>query len=677
MATGKRAFEGASRASLIASIMSSQPRPISELKPLTPPALDRLVRKCLAKDPDARWQSASDVADELRWIAATGTVASQARVAARPGRLMWLAWALATLLVAGLAVRLVPRSAQKAVEVRTIRLSLLPSGPLDLDPEPANVAISPDGTQIVFAASEPQGTKRLWLRPLTSQTTQPLQGTESGDTPFWSPDSRFIAFFAGGKLKKVAATGGAPQVLCDAPDGRGGTWNRDDVILFAPGSGSILQRVSAGGGLPTPVTQLDAARGENAHRFPCFLPDGKHFLYVTLPSQGREYPVRLGSLEGGKPVDLMKAWGAPAYAPPGILVFPQRSAVMLQRFDAERLALVGEPVPIPEVSNRTTYRSGANTVSVSSNGVLVSAPGLAPPTKVVWFDREGRQEAQIPLPEACYQNPAISPDGGSVAIMRVSAEADDLLRIDLTRGVATRLTFGDHSNNNPRWSPDGRWIVFTSNRGPSRDLYRIAGTGGDQEELIVKLEGNFNNPLDWSRDGRFIIYRSLSPQTNEDLWLVSMTEEPKPVPFLKTPFNEGDGSFAPDGRWVAYHSDESGRNELYVQSFPIPGSKTQISTEGANERYLLTRDNASVWWRRADEILYLSADSSTMMAVAVETGESVKAGASRSLFKLPAGTTEITAAPDGQRFLVIMGVAGRAQSAPTVVVNWDAGLLKP
>ncbi len=676
-ATGKRAFEGSSRASLIASIMSSQPRPISELQPLTPKALDRLVRKCLAKDPDARWQSVSDVADELRWIAETGTVASRASVAARPGRLMWLAWALVTLLVAGLAVRLAPRSAQKPVEVRTIRLSLLPTGPLDLDPDPANVAISPDGTQIVFVASESQGAKRLWLRPLTSQTAQPLQGTEGGETPFWSPDSRFIAFFACGKLKKVATTAGAPQVLCDAPDGRGGAWNRDDVILFAPASGGILQRVDARGGVPTPVTQLDAARGENAHRFPCFLPDGKHFLYVTLPSQGREYPVRLGSLEGGQPVDLLRAWGAPVYTPPGLLVFPRGSAVMVQRFDAERLALIGEPVPIPEVSNVVSNFSGADTVSVSSNGVLVSAPGWTSPTKVEWFDREGRQEAQIPLPEARYQSPVISPDGGSVAIFRGSVEADDLLRIDLARSVATQLTFGNYYNNNPRWSPDGRWIVFTSNRGPSGDLYRIAGTGGDQEELVVKLEGNFNWLWDCSRDGRFLIYSSLNPQTNCDLWLVPMTEEPKPVPFLKTPFDENDASLSPDGRWIAYHSNESGRKELYVQSFSTPGSKTQISTEGANEGYLSYRGNSSVWWRRADEILYLSEDRSTMMAVAVEPGESVKVGASRALFKLPTGTTEITASPDGQRFLVIMGVAGRAQSAPTVVVNWDAGLLKP
>jgi Tol biopolymer transport system component len=201
------------------------------------------------------------------------------------------------------------------------------------------------------------------------------------------------------------------------------------------------------------------------------------------------------------------------------------------------------------------------------------------------------------------------------------------------------------------------------------------GGAGGEEELFITLEGNFNNILDWSLDGRFLIYHSLSAQTNGDLWLVSMTEEPKPVPFLRTPFDENDASLSPDGRWVAYHSNESGRNELYVQSFPIPGSKTQISTEGANNDAY--RGNASVWWRRADEILYLSGDSGTMMVVAVETGESVKVGASRSLFKLPTGTTEITASPDGQRFLLIMGVAGRAQSAPTVVVNWDAGLLKP
>ncbi|HUN81084.1 MAG TPA: protein kinase [Phycisphaerae bacterium] len=681
MATGKRAFEGKSQASLIASIMHDVPTPISQVQSMTPPALDRLVRKCLAKDPDERWQSAADVADELRWIAEgnadVGTARHAKGAAHRPSLWMWLAWGLVTLAACALTLRFAPHADLKVPEARPIRLSMLPEGSIDVDPEPANTSVSPDGAYLVFVASERRGTRRIWIRPLASQAIQPLPGTEDADVPFWSPDSRYIAFFAGGKLKKVARDGGTTQVLCDARDGRGGTWNRDDIIVFAPSSGGALQRVSATGGVPTQVTQLDSERGESAHRFPCFLPDGKHFLYVTLPQQRRDYPVRVASLDGDKPVDLMKAWGSPRFAPPGILVYPKGAAIIAHRFDTERLTLVGEGVPIPDISNVISYRSGGNPVSVSANGVLAYACGFGAPTRLVWLDRDGKQGSEIQIPEGCYLNASISPDGESVCALRESVEADDLLRIDLARSVATRLTFDNYPHNNPKWSPDGQWIALTSTRQSTRDLYRIAARGGSAEELVAKLEGSFNDVMDWSRDGRYIVFRSLNPQTNDDIWIAAMDQDRKPVPFLNTPFFEADACFSPDGKWVAYHTDESGRNELCVRSFPVGANKTQISSDGANVRYNIVRDNVSVWWRRPDEILYLDADASGIVATSVEVGESVKVGATRPLFRLPPGTIEVTASADGQRFLATMTLAGRAQSAPTVVINWDAGLRKP
>ena len=501
-----------------------------------------------------------------------------------------------------------------------------------------------------------------------------MPNTEGGKQPFWSSDSRFIGFFAGGKLKKAATAGGAPLTLCDAPDARGGSWSRDDVIVFAPTSAGVLHRVPAGGGVATAVTRFDAQRGESAHRFPHFLPDGKHFLYVTLPQKEQEFPVRMGSMDGGEPVDVMTAWGSPVYAPSGFLLFPRGGALMAQAFDLQRLALVGAAVPVPEVPQVISGLSGANTVSVSSNGVLVLAPGLGFPKKVVWLDREGKQAGELPLPEASYGAPTFSPDGGSVAIFRGSTESEDLLRLDLARGVPTRLTFGPYQNNAPIWSPDGQWIVFASNRGPSRDFYRLSADGAGSEELLVKLEGNFNDPCDWSRDGQFIIYHSLHPQTNNDLWWIPMADEHKPVPFLKTPFRERDARFSPDGRWVAYCSDESGRAEVYVQSFPNPGAKVRVSTDGAKDYTFGIR---SVWWPRSDEILYLASDESTVMAVPVEPGETIHVGAPRPLFKLPIGAIQVNASADGKRFLVTLPVQGRAQSALTVVINWDAGLRKP
>lgn len=681
MATGKRAFEGSSQASLIASIMSSQPPPMSDIQPMTPPALDRLIRKCLAKDPDARWQSASDVADELRWIAEGGSIVEaatgRAGATARPAVWIWFIWALVSVVACVMTLRFGPHAEHKPPNVRPVRLSLLPEGPVEIEPEPANIAVSPDGAYVVFIASERQGTRRIWIRTLASQSIQPLPGTEEADMPFWSSDSRFIGFFAGGKLKKVSREGGAAQVLCDALDGRGGTWNADDTIVFAPASGGALFRVSTNGGAPTAVTQLDAQRGENAHRFPCFLPDGRHFLYVTLPQRGREYPVRIGSIDGTKPIDLMTAWGAPRYAPPGVLVYAKRSAILSHRFDSEQLRLVGDGIPIPEISNVASYRSGSNTVSVSDNGVLVCSPGWNLPTKLVWLDREGKQGSEIPLPEACYLDANISADGASVVALRRSVEADDLLRIDLARSVATRLTFDNNPHYLPHWSPNSQWIAFSSNRESSRDLFQIAARGGSPEELLAKMDGNFNDVMAWSQDGRFLILRSLSPQTNDDIWIMPLKGDRKPVPFLMTPFFESDADSSPDGKWIAYHSDESGRNELYVQSFPAGGNKTQISTDGANVRYSMTRDQASVWWRQPDEILYLDSDASTVLSAKVEAGAIVKVDTTRQLFTLPRGTIAITPSADGQRFLATMIVPGRAQSAPTVVMNWDAGLAKP
>ncbi len=679
MATGKRAFEGASRASLIASIMSVHPQPISNVQPMTPPALDRLVRKCLAKAPDARWQNAADLADELRWISESSAQASGAaigrRSSGRPSLRMWLTWGLTTAAVVIAAVWANQRSGTKSDDARTLHLSLLPSTALDIDVEPANVAISPDGAYLVFVASQSQEESSLWVRPFNSRTAQELPGTEGGYIPFWSPDSRSIGFFAGGKLKKIARDGGAAQVLCDAPSGRGGDWSRGNVILFAPSSGGTLHRVSANGGVPVTVTQLDAERGENAHRFPCFLPDGEHFLYVTLPSRLREFPVRIGSLDGAQPRDLMSASGAPRYAPPGILVFQKPSGIVAQEFDPVRLELKGDPVPIPEAPSVATHRSGASTFSVSNNSLMVIAAGHNMPTKLVWLDREGRQEGQIPLPDASYTNAVFSPDGNSLAAVRSSVDTDDVLRIDLFRGVATRLTFGREENRAPLWSPDGKWIVFASNRDDSQSLYRVPATGGATEELVVKLGGNFNEPRVWSLDGTSIVYRALDADSANDLWLVSLSEGHERTPLVKTPFSEGVVSLSPDGRWMAYYSDESGRNELYVQSFPTPGQKTQVSTEGANASAFA--GFSSIWWRRQDEILYVSRDTTTVLAAAVETGESVKVGATQPLFKLPQGTIELTASPDGKRFLATMLVPGRAQSALSVVVNWDAGPRKP
>ncbi len=680
--TGRRAFGGETISDSIAATLEREPD-WSALPARTPLGVRALLERCLAKDAGRRLRDVGDARLELQRAIDTRawTTGSMAAVTGRSAGGRWRGAAVAAMMLLvgaalGAAIWARMGASSRGHNVGTVRLSLLPSGSLEIDPDPVFTAISPDGTQVVFRATEAEGTARLWLRPLASNAAHPIQGTEEGDCPFWSPDGRFIGFFAGGKLKKIAATGGVPQVLCDAPDPRGGSWNEGDMIAFAPTSNGPLLRIAATGGTPSPLTSLDSSKGETGHRFPCFLPGGKHFLFVALPPHDRDYGVFVASLDGGAPVELMKAWGSAVYAAPGYLVFPRGSAVMAQRFDAARLTLVGNPVVLPELENVVSSRSGARAVSVSANGVLVWSPGLNLPKRLVWLDREGRQTGQVPLPDAAYSSAAVAPDGASVGIMRSSVESDDVLRVDLARGVTTRLTADKNANASTIWSPDGLWITFSSERGTTRDIYRVSADGDGREELVVKAPGRFVNPLEWSRDGRNLLFRTLDPATLDDVWAVSASPDAKPLALLQSPAFEGSACFSPDGRWIAYVSDASGRMEVYAQPFPGPGPRVQVSTQGVTQA-IRTFLYTAVWWCQPDEILYI-ADGNNMMSVPVDTtAGGIKVGVARTLFALPQGMFEVTVAPDTKQFLVTLSVSGRVPSAISVVMNWDAGLRKP
>jgi Tol biopolymer transport system component len=684
MATGRKAFSGTSQASLITAIMSSEPPVISGVQPMTPPALDRVVKTCLAKDPEDRWQSAGDVGKELKWIAegsAGGIGAPVAVVSARlrRERLGWLAAAAASAAALILAVLLL--RAHPAAP-RTVRSSMLPPEKSLFYYEDGPMALSPDGTKLAFIATNPEGKNMLWIRPLNGMSAQPLAGTERAAYPFWSPDGRFIGFFATGKLKKIDASGGPPQTLCDAQLARGGSWSSRGVILFSPSPREPLSRVSAAGGTATPVTVLDNSRREFSHRFPHFLPDGRHYIFLAQAIQSldaKESDVLFaGDLESKERRPLVRVRSNAAYVPTsggsarGYLVFAQDRTVFAQPFDTKSLSLSGEPVPIAE--GVTFYSNfGAAMFTTSENGVFVyQSGGAGGNSELVWFDRSGSRLSALGTP-ADYQRPRISHDGRRVAVDIVDPATSraDVWIFDVARNVSTRLTFGPADNTSPAWSPDDDRVAFTSNRNGIGDLYEksSAGTGEDHPDFVDAT--TFKTLSDWSRDGTLLLYHGISrlTKTGWDLWTYSLIDK-RPNLFLSTLATEWHPVFSPDGRWVAYTSDESGRYEVYVQPFPARGGKWQVSPEGGNQ---------PIWAPDGKELFYMSPDNKLMEADVSGTPATFQAGSPRVLFETRLKGLlgrRYDVSPDGKRFL-INSMIGEVKGNPmTLVENWAAELEK-
>jgi Tol biopolymer transport system component len=687
MVTGKKAFEGKSQASLIAAILERDPPPIAASQPLTPPALGRVVMKCLAKDPDKRWQTASDLTSELRWTAEAGSQAGiPAPVVARRKSRERLSWIIATVcfvaLVAALALGRGYVLDRAAVDTRTYRLSIvLPDG-VRLSGFPAGrFALSPDGRRLAFVAEDRAGKSMLWVRPLDSVAAQPLAGTEGASFPFWSPDSRFIAFLAQNKLKKIEASGGPIVTLCDASSYATGAWNRDGVILFTPKGGAPLYRVSASGGTPVQVTAFDATLGDTQHWFPFFLPDNRHFLYFALGSKtGSDIDPRavyVGSLdpnEGAKP--LLQGGSNAKYAQGHLLFFRGRTLIA-QPFDVTRMELRGEAVSLAEqVQIPAAGETGtAGALTVSDAGILAYQTGLdVVRSQLAWFDRAGKRSALLG-DQADYQNVALCPDGqrAVVSVLDPARSTSDLWLYDVARGLRTRFTSDPADEISPIWSSDGSRIIFGSGRKGGIDVYQKSSTGAGSEEVL--LEGGLGKfPQSASPDGRFILYVSGSgTMRRSDLFLLPLFENRKPFPFLNTSFVESQGQFSPDGRWIAYMSNESGQFDVYVAPFPGPGQSARISPAGGS------------WprWRRDGKEIFYMAPDNTLMATAVNgqisrfdvsTARPLFTIRPRPLARLDAYPYDVS--PDGQRFLVNTFVEETTSTAITLVVNWTAGLKK-
>ena len=665
MLTGQKAFTGKSQASLIGSIMSSDPPPISSIQPMIPASLDRIVKGCLAKEPEHRWSTAHDVMLQLQWIAEGGSMAGvPAPLVARRKNREKLAWGLlaaALLAAAALAVGFARRKPQLAP---LVRFDIVPP------PEIATMdvpRISPDGRLLAFDATDMEGKARIWVRPLNSLTAQPLMGTDGGVRPFWSPDSRYIAFIADGVMKKVDVSGGPPTKVCDAPGGSDGTWSPEGVILFDGTGTDPIYRVPAVGGTRTVAVVQDPAKKETSVGWPQFLPDGKHYIYLVTGEKPEDSVYWIASIDSPDKTKLAPAQTLVEYAPPGFLLFVRDRTLVAQPFDASARKITGEPVPLAEKIG--TDNVGLARFSVSNNGVLAYRTGETG-GRLLWRDRSGK-ELETLGDTGDYTNPSLSPTGDRLAFSLTDARSvkNDVWIRDLARGINSRFTLGPGNNYRSVWSPDGATIVFSSDRSGVIDLYEKATKGSGEEKLLLHSD-EFKSAASWSPDGKYLLYASRNAKTQWDLWALPMLGDKKPIPIAVTPFNEAAPMLSPDGRYVAFVSNESGREEIYVQTFPEPGGKWQVSNGGGSEPS----------WRGDGKELYYRSTDQKLMAVEIRSGADFQAGVPQALFPIRVRVgnprNKYTPSPDGQRFMVAAPLGRDAMSPTTVVLNWTAGMGK-
>lgn len=524
-------------------------------------------------------------------------------------------------------------------------------------------ALSPDGRFLAFATFSQDGVRQLWLRPLDNVAAHPLPGTDGAYFPFWSPDSRYLGFFASGSLKKIDVAGGPPQTIMTASAGGGsGSWNSEGVIIFSSGGGSGILKVSQDGGAPTPLTTLDRSQGEFAQFAPSFLPDGRHFLFtkVRTVGPGTEESVCIGSLDSKETKCLMKTESFALYAPPGYLLYRSAGALMAQPFDANHLITTGDAFPVA---------SGVRDFSVSPKGTLAYILGVSGETELRWFDRSGKNLGTVGQP-ADYSSPALSPDGTRVVVgIKKGGAGRSLWVFDLRRGTSSRFTFDPADEFNPLWSRDSSQIIFTSAQQGVRDIYEKAASGLGNSEVVFESKDQQKNVVDWSPDGRYVVYDITTAPAG--LWILPLFGDRKPFPFIQGGFDARQARFSPDGRYIAYASDESGDYEIYVQTFPEQGGKWQVST--GDGRY-------PEWRRDGKEIYFVSAGK--LMTVGVDTtGSQFQAGTPKPLFEEHFGggsainpNAIYRVSADGQRFLAVTTAGQQGPSPITVVLNWAADL---
>jgi eukaryotic-like serine/threonine-protein kinase len=675
MATGKRAFEGKTVASAMAAVLERDPAPISSMQPTSPSALDRLVKTCLEKDPDERWQTAHDVKLQLRQISesrsqAGGTASTSAAVPLSPRKhtpsyLRWAALGLAIITAAAIGF-----FAHRPSRTPTIWGGLNIVGSLG---EEGSFVLSRDGTQLAYVAADLQGRILLWVRRLDSPKAIPLDGTEGLEYPFWSADGRNLGFFADGKLKRIDTAGQNLQIVCDAPNGRGGTWNEDGIIVFAPNAVGGLSKVSASGGTPVPITQA----GESVtHRLPYFLPDGRHFLFTLAYSNNGRDGIYVGSLDSSE-IKLVSpgASSEAAYAS-GYLLLVREGKLWAQPFDPRGLRVTGEPFLVTD-GVRWAFDRRAADFSVAQNDMLVFLSTVGSGQRLVWFDREGREQGvavpDIGNPTSGLMAGTLSPEGDRVAVARARGNGSDIWIYNLKTALGTRLTFTDDFNESPVWSSDGKNVVFTRNLLDHYELRLKSVSGAGEEQVLVKAPGN-TIASEWSNDGRYLFYGAdifAQSGKTQGLALDMSNKDHHAIAATPSAGNVFGGYFSPNDKWLAYISDESGRFELYATTFPAHAGKWQLSTSGIDGA-------AGAFWvgkGPETEVIFRDMQSHLISVPIHEEGASLSLGAPSVLLggRAIASSRFIDVTRDGKRILV--GLPQENASTPlTLLLNWTENL---
>jgi serine/threonine protein kinase len=677
MFTGRRAFEGKSQFSVLGAILDQEPQPVSSIRNASPPRLDETVSRCLAKNPEQRYGCMHDVRIQLQALSepsplpAVGGSVLSSPPATSGSRAPWLIAAIAGLLALSIGALYL---FQKPTPTAVVRSSVLPPAGgafVLMAVESGPPAISPDGSKIAFSARDEKGKTALYVRSLNSTTPQLLNGTDDAMYPFWSPDSREIGFFAGGKVRRIDAGGSPPQTICDALNARGGSWSKDGVIVFTATTSSALLRVPASGGTPEPASKLDTMRGENSHRWPFFLPDGKHFLYWVRTAEGAQanslYVGELGSLQGKQ---LMKSESM-AELSSGYLLFMREQTLMARAFNPRTLEFSGEAIPVAE---HVAINGGVTRpiFSTAQNGTLLYQAGeTAGNWTLQWVGRDGKALGEVGQPDR-YFYPAISPDGTRLAINLFNGTlgTQAIWIFDLVRGTRTRLTFGAASQLSPAWSPDGKTIYFQSNASGGFHLFSRLADGSGSETPVMESKGSQEGIPVCSSDGRYLVYSRRPEQGLSDLWALPLFGDRKPFPIVQSSFTKGGAALSPDGRWLAYQTDESGRNEVYITAFPVGGAKWQVSSTGG----------VYARWRKDSKELFFLDPTDNIVAVDVNGASSApKLGTPHILFQATAvqrqnGPFAVTA--DGKKFLVNTGNLKEGLDPLTLVQNWTADLKK-
>jgi eukaryotic-like serine/threonine-protein kinase len=665
MATGRKAFTAASQASLITAIMSADPPSIASAQPMSPPALDRVVKTCLAKDPEDRWQSAGDVGKELKWISEGSAAGVAPIVSVRRRRREALAWAIAAVaaVAAALALLLLRRP---PVREESLRFTIMPPSGQGFLGAPV---LSPDARRVLLWIQDAGGRTSVATRSLDGLEIRRVPGTEDARGAFWSYDGREIAFFVEGRLKRVGFDGGPVQTICESGSGFFGAWGRDGTILFTKEFGTPIVAVSASGGTPRPVTTIDAARGEVAHFHPAFLPDARHFAFVARNIDPEKTSAMLASLDSKEVQPLFHSDSDAIFAPPGYLLFARDSALFAWRFDTRNLRLSGQPAPVIE---RVRYGTEDNLLSVSAAGDHLAYLPWTGRRRLVWVDRKGRELGTLGEVGG-YEDVRLSPDGQRVAVaLRDPAHGqnEDVWVLDVSRGTPTRITAERTDEFAPAWFPDGERLVYASDHLGFYDLYERPASGGAERTLIATKQDKILPTI--SADGKFLLY-SASEGANYARILRPISGSGEPIRLSERGrFSEEHAALSSDGRLCAFDSGESGRKEVYVQPLPR-GPKRQVSIGGGQ---------TPVWNRDASELFYAARDQ-TLMSVSIRTaGGRLEIGEPQPLFALNLGTggeVQFTrhpfdVSPDGQRFLVIRRAPDSEPDGAVVVTNWTAVL---